>query len=534
MPNSITCEALQLENARLIEALQSSELRFNQITTELARASSLNDGVWDWDLTNNHLYFSPRWKEMLGYEDDELQNAFSTWSNLLHPDDVEMAHNQINIFLESNSLFYENVYRLKHKKEHWVWILDRGIAVRDQNNKPNRLSGSHTDITLLKKVEETVLKHEQELQNIVAICPDGVVTFDSEDVVSSVNPAFLTMTGFTQDDVLMISKAEFHQKMIDLSDASHPYQIEHLENKKSVLIKISHLEKEDLHSKDIDFEVDAKARFQNTTKHHLVRLTPYYLNSVVTPSIMYFRDVTLEMEVDRMKSEFLSVAAHELRLPVSSIYGYSELLLNREFDEATKRDILETIHDQCTGIAEMIEDLLDLARIESGSQQFFNFSVQPLVEIVQETLKNFKMHGGFSKIEVHYFADESLLILADYEQIKRALLNVLSNAFKYSPRNQDVVLEVRERVNQKNVKEIGVIIEDKGIGMTPKQLERIFDRFWRAENVRDIIGTGLGMALVKEIVDFHQGEIDLQSDLGQGTKVSLWFPIMNQSNNNQQ
>jgi signal transduction histidine kinase len=239
---------------------------------------------------------------------------------------------------------------------------------------------------------------------------------------------------------------------------------------------------------------------------------------------MYFRDVTLETEMDRMKSEFLSVAAHELRMPLSSMYGYCELLLNREFDSLTQRDILQTVYGQCSSVVEMINDLLDLARIETGSEQSFNFSFEPFVSIIKETLSSLKMHGDFHKIEVHYFIDESLLIYAETEQIKRALVNVLSNAFKYSPSHRKVVLEIKQRINDKGVEQIGVTVEDKGIGMNPQQIARLFERFWRADNVRDIVGSGLGMALVKEIVDFHQGEIEVESELGQGTKIGLWFP----------
>jgi signal transduction histidine kinase len=151
--------------------------------------------------------------------------------------------------------------------------------------------------------------------------------------------------------------------------------------------------------------------------------------------------------------------------------------------------------------------------------------LQAFIPIVKETLSSLKMHGDFHKVEVHYFIDESLLIYAETDQIKRALVNILSNAFKYSPSNRKVILEIKQRINHKGVEEIGVTVEDKGIGMSPQQVDRLFERFWRADNVRDIIGSGLGMALVKEIVDFHQGEIDVESVLGQGTKIGLWFPV---------
>jgi signal transduction histidine kinase len=296
-----------------------------------------------------------------------------------------------------------------------------------------------------------------------------------------------------------------------------------VEHEESLLMQI--LNPENLSVKKTDV-CNLGINFQNKTPaYRTLRLTKYCLNNTITPTIMYFRDVTLETEMDRMKSEFLSVAAHELRMPISSMYGYCELLLNREFDSLTKRDILQTIYGQCSSVVEMINDLLDLARIETGSEQFFHFKLQPFIPIVKETLSSLKMHGDSHKVEVHYFIDESLPIYVETDQIKRALVNVLSNAFKYSPSNRKVILEIKQRTNHKGVEEIGVTIEDKGIGMNSEQIARLFDRFWRADNVRDIVGSGLGMALVKEIVDFHQGEIDVESVLGQGTKIGLWFPL---------
>ncbi len=500
------------------QALTESEERYELV------ASSFNDGIWDWDLVSNDVYLSPRWKEMLGYRPAELPNALTTWTSLVHPDDLETALETIKHFLESPATFYQSIHRLKHKQGEWVWILARGIAVRDKSGKASRIYGSHTDVTLLRNVEEALLQRERELSDIVTISPDGIVTFTPENKVSSVNPAFLTMTGFQRDDLLLISKDEFDQKMMMLCDSKKPYKIA-IENAVPLLIEISITKKETGRASEQTSQ-NLKFNFShNQPPYRILRLTQYYLNNATTAIIMYFRDVTLEIEMDRMKSEFLSVVAHELRTPISSIYGYSELLINREFDNAAKRDVLQAIYEQCTGLVNMINELLDLARMETRSQQFFHFELHPLITIIKETISSFKMCEDLRKIEAYYFVDESSLIYADKNQIKRALLNVLSNAFKYSPNSHNIILEVQLRTSVLGEAQIGVTVEDKGIGIRPNQVSHIFDRFWRADNVGDIIGTGLGMALVKEIIDFHHGEIEVQSVFEQGTKIGLWLPL---------
>lgn len=514
---TLDIEALRIENARLHEELQKANASFTKITEQL------NDGIWDWDLTDNSVYLSPRWKEMLGYDNNELPNAFSTWTSLIHPDDFAYATKTIENFLKSNETFFESIHRLKQKNGKWVWILDRGVAIRNTDNKPVRVFGSHTDITKLRQIEETLLQRERELNDIVSLNPDGIVTFNKDSTISSVNPAFLKMTGFNRDELLTINKAQFDQKMLEISEPSHPYQ-SHIEQGNSILMWV--LQKDEHGNVLKPAQNNTKFNFKLKKSHYrVVKMTTYLLENAASSVIIYFRDVTLETEMDQMKNEFLSVAAHELRMPIASIYGYSELLITRDFDDVTRSEILQAVHGLCTSVIELINHLLDLARIEAQCLNAFNFEHHPITQIIKETLDDFKIYGDSRKIKVHYFVDESVLLYADSDQIKRALINILSNAIKYSPNGQNVELEIRARANSHNIEQIGIIIRDKGIGIAAENITHIFDRFWRADNVSDIIGTGLGMALVKEIVDLHHGEIDVQSSLGKGTTVSLWFPV---------
>jgi signal transduction histidine kinase len=336
------------------------------------------------------------------------------------------------------------------------------------------------------------------------------------------------MAGFNSDELLGIHRREFDKKMLTISHLRKPYQVT-VGHEEPLMIQIVNTEESppDQSTDVCNLGLNFKAQ---VPPYRTLRLTKYNLSHSTTPTIMYFRDMTLETEMDRMKSEFLSIAAHELRMPIASMYGYCELLLNREFDDLTKRDILQAIYGQCSGIVEMINDLLDLARIETGSKKFFHFESLSFVELVKTTLSGLKLQSDSHKMEVHYFVDETALVYGDNDQIKRAILNILSNAFKYSPSNRKVLLEIKQRTNKNNVQELGLSVQDKGIGMKPEQVARIFERFWRADNVRDVVGTGLGMALVKEIMDLHNGDIEVQSILGEGTTISLWLPV-NQSEN---
>ena len=229
-----------------------------------------------------------------------------------------------------------------------------------------------------------------------------------------------------------------------------------------------------------------------------------------------------------MKSEFLSTAAHELRTPMASVYGFTELLLNREFEKGMTRDILGNIHQQSASLVRMVNDLLDLAKIEARLGKEFHFLYQPLEPILKQTISEFMVHGDSREINTT-FIDIKGNVYVDADQIKRVFTNVIGNAFKYSPNNENIQISISKRTNSLGNAQIGVIIKDKGLGMTEEQIEHIFERFWRGPNTTHINGTGLGMSLVKEIMNFHQADVDIHSQPNEGTTVGLWFKLFSET-----
>jgi signal transduction histidine kinase len=238
--------------------------------------------------------------------------------------------------------------------------------------------------------------------------------------------------------------------------------------------------------------------------------------------VLYLRDVTREAEIDRMKSQFLEMAAHELRTPLTSVLGYAEVLLAQEFDAETQREMLGTIYRQSQVVTSIINELLDLVRIDAQRGQDFTVETMALSEVVAGAVAAYKPAGG-RESPVMQPGDSRLHISGDRRKLGQVITNLISNAYKYSPGGGAV--SIGYPVASKGGRRLlGVQIRDHGIGMSAKQQARCFERFYRADASGNIPGTGLGLCIVKEIMDLHGGRIDLESTPDQGTTITVWLP----------
>ncbi len=237
--------------------------------------------------------------------------------------------------------------------------------------------------------------------------------------------------------------------------------------------------------------------------------------------VTIIHDVTHEREVDRMKTEFISTAAHELRTPLTSIQGFSEILLMREdLKPEEKEKFLTYINKQSVGLATIINDLLDISRIESGRGFALNKQPCNAGEAIQEILPYFQEHYKNHQFEVA-LPEKPVQLHVDKEKMGQVLKNLLSNAAKYSPEGGLIRTVVGKFKNHCRIS-----VQDQGMGMTPEQVDKMFDKFYRVDASNTAIeGTGLGMTVVKHIVEAHGGEVWVESKVGKGTVVTFTIPI---------
>ncbi|MGI8553506.1 MAG: ATP-binding protein, partial [Dehalococcoidia bacterium] len=230
------------------------------------------------------------------------------------------------------------------------------------------------------------------------------------------------------------------------------------------------------------------------------------------------RDVTKYKEVDRLKDELVGMVSHELRTPTASVLGFTELLLTQSLPESEQRLFLETIHADAERLSHLINEFLDLQRLESGRQDLDLSACVPS-ELVERALAPFRHQEKLHQFLIQ--SDEKLPpVAADADQIVQVLTNMLSNAAKYSPHGGSVTVSLQSGANA-----VRFEVEDQGLGIPPEALGRLFQKFYRVDNPdrSEIGGTGLGLAICKQLVESHGGTIGVESTHGVGS--CFWFTL---------
>jgi PAS domain S-box-containing protein len=238
--------------------------------------------------------------------------------------------------------------------------------------------------------------------------------------------------------------------------------------------------------------------------------------------VIVLRNITKEKEIDRMKTELVSVVAHELRSPLTSIAGFSEVLKDPNLAESTRKEYIEIINYESGRLAEMINKFLDLSRIESGQTMIYKVQVD-IISIINSALNINSYWFTRKNITVHTnFPDNPVLIQCDPNLISQVMMNLISNAIKYSPEQSRIYISVTLTENQ-----VVIRVQDTGFGISQENLKHIFKKFFRAKDdrrIKEIEGTGLGLAFVKEIVHQHNGQIIVESELSTGTAFIITLP----------
>ncbi len=364
---------------------------------------STTEGAWIWNIKNRENALTVKWKDKLGYEEDEVENTLQGWIDLLHPEDKDWVLKETNAYISRKIPRYKLEYRMKKKNGEYMWILDKGQGIWDENGNPICMMGTHTNITERKKAEEQLLRMIEE------------------------NKALLAKT----------------------------------------------------------------------------------------------------IEQDRLKTEFFSNMSHEFKTPLNVILGVVQLLsmqgnserINVEYKKFNR--YIDIMKQNCFRLLRLINNLIDITKIDSNFFEISckNCNIVNMVENITLSVVDFAENQGISIIfdtEV-----EEKMISCDEDKIERIMLNILSNAMKNTKFGGRIMVNIYDKTDH-----ILLSIKDTGVGIPRDKLKTIFDRFVQvdASLKRPNEGSGIGLSLVKSLVEKQGGEIWVESEVGVGTEFFIKFP----------
>jgi len=238
--------------------------------------------------------------------------------------------------------------------------------------------------------------------------------------------------------------------------------------------------------------------------------------------VMVFRDVSYERELDRMKTDFVSSVSHELRTPLTSIKAYTETILNdKDMPEETRWNFMDVISEETNRLANLIEDLLEVSRIEAGTAKI-ELDTVDVTAIIEKVLTALKPLANKKNIELEtHISNELPQLPADESKIESVITNLINNAIKFTPENGRVSISVETANDQMSIR-----ISDTGMGIPAEALPKIFNRFYRVYRPgKQIQGTGLGLSIVNKIVEMHNGRIEVESEVDRGTTFTVFIPL---------
>jgi len=495
------------ERRRAEKDLQRSRERF-----ELAMLGS-GDGLWDWDVETNEVFYSRRWKSTLGYEDHEIQNVFEEWEKRLHFDDRERALATLQAYLQGQTPTYELEHRLQHKDGSYRWILARGVALRNAQGRPYRMAGSHTDITERKRAEEALRNSEALYHSLVETLPlnvfrkdvDGKFTFGNRRFCEMIGKPLEQLKGKTDFDFYPTELAEKYRqddrRVIDEQITIDAIEEHCKPGGEKIYVQVLKTPVFDSHNRVIGtqaifWDVSARKRAEEQ---------------------MQSAKEAAE-SASRAKSVFLATMSHEIRTPMNAIIGMTELVLGTSLS-IEQREYLDLVKISADSLLSVINDILDFSKVEAGKLDL-DVSAFSLRDHLGDTLNILAPRAYQKGLELacHVAPEVPDALLGDPVRLGQIVVNLVGNALKFTERGE-VVLDVSapERTNSEVC--LHFAVSDTGIGVPPEKLDLVFDPFAQADSstTRKYGGTGLGLAIARRLVERMGGKISVTSEVGKGS-----------------
>ena len=481
-------------------------------------------GHWDWEVSANRLTWSDNMYNVYGLHTADGVD-FDKFISLVHPDD--RANMQANIeFAFQSQTFNDFYHRIITPAGETKIMYSRGEVVVDKDGKVTRMVGTGQDVTKQKLLEqqliETSKKFEERnrfIEKLISSSLDLIMVVDKDLRFITLNKKAETVLGKVFKGPIIGEKISDINPSV-VGTQSYQDLLDAFKGNIIIRDKVKTTIGEDQY-----YEHNYVPLYNEDGEVYAVMV----ISHDITENIRQMEELKKLSESDVQKSNFISMASHELKTPITSIKGYVQLLLNafdknkekeRPLPPLLVRSSLISVDKQITRLTRLISELLDLTKIETGTLELKKekFSLNALaIETVEDILYTNTKH------EINLFHDFQSYVFADKDRIGQVMINFLTNAIKYSPNSNKIDVWIRRTKNS----QVAFTVQDYGIGIDKDEQEKIFERFYRAKGKEEQTypGFGIGLFIAKEFVEKHGGQVLVESEKGKGSAFTFNLPI---------
>lgn len=511
-------------------ALQASEERWS------FALEGAGDGVWDWDVRTNVVFFSPQWKRMLGYEEHELPNQFEEWSKRVHPDDLDATLDAVQRHLRGDAPYYQVEHRMAHRDGSYRWMLARGRVVeRDADGNAARMVGTQADITERRQVAEELRQHKEQLEETIR-ARTSELQLARERLSEMTNRLPGAVYQLVRDHAGVMSFTYCSHGFAEMTGVSAE---EAVRNPDAVWASI--------HPNDLA----ELARLAEASAHTLTRYEQdlricapdgrrWWIRAESDPhtqadgTILWngaIMDITERKELEeklaqakaeaeaanRAKSAFLANMSHEIRTPMNAILGFSRLLLRDDTFTGVARQNLETVQRSGEHLLNLINDILEMSKIEAGRVELRESDFD-LYAMLAELEQMFGLRAQERRLRftIERAGGVPQFVHGDEAKLRQVFVNLIGNAVKFTERGGVSVQVAASESNGAGVR-LDARVSDTGPGIAEHEVPRLFQQFEQMAAGHRAGGTGLGLAISREFVRLMGGDIHVTSQPGRGT-----------------
>ncbi|MDH5484568.1 MAG: PAS domain-containing protein, partial [Gammaproteobacteria bacterium] len=513
----LTVRNVSKTRARLIKNQQQLQLSQQQLEMALEATS---DGLWDWDISNNTIYYSPQWLRMLEYTNTDIDNNFFFWEQLIHPDDKERINQCLRDNLDAKKDSYSNEYRIRKANGDWLWIMDRGkVTLRDDNNRPLRAVGIHTDISQRKQMENDLENKQRFVNAVLNDLQTSIAILDNKGIITFINDSPLNDIGLNED----LIGQQFSDCPLWSSNTTTQKQVE--KQIQDACNGISSIDDIKIHSTWGNIWIN-------------IAIHPVFdKQGSVEYLIPEIRDITDRIDAEEalrrsQKMEAIGQLsggiAHDFNNQLGIVIGYLDMLSDyRNNPPETITKWLNSAYSASLRCIDLTRQLLTFSRHQSTDQTLTN---------INESIDNMNTLISRSvtpEINVQYLlADHLWDTVLNQGELQDAILNLIINARDAMPdggqlsiQSKNIHLDTGHSSYEPHIKVgdyIELIVSDSGSGISKQDLEHIFEPFFSTKPAGQ--GTGLGLAMIYAFVKRSKGYINVISDKNKGTAFHLYFP----------